>query len=190
MRANPSTQVVMAKLSIIIAPDPRLNVTAGAVDSVDETVRTLIDDLLETMYAAPGVGLAAPQVGVAKRVIVVDCAERDAPRAPLAMVNPELLWTSNEVIVAQEGCLSLPDQFADVERSHAIRARYLDRDNETRELEAEGLLATCVQHEMDHLDGVLFVDRISRLKRGMILRKLVKTRKLDAAESAETAPVL
>ncbi len=180
----------MAKLPIIIAPDPRLNVPAGAVDSVDETVRTLIDDLLETMYAAPGVGLAAPQVGVAKRVIVVDCAGRDAPRAPLAMVNPELLWTSDDVVVAREGCLSLPDQFADVERSHAIRARYLDRDNEIRELEAEGLLATCVQHEMDHLDGVLFVDHISRLKRGMILRKLVKTRKLDAAESAETAPVL
>ena len=119
----------MAKLSIIIAPDPRLAVTAGVVDSVDDTVRTLIDDMLETMYAAPGVGLAAPQVGVAKRVIVVDSAERDAPPAPLAMVNPELLWTSDEVIVAREGCLSLPDQFADVERPHAIRARYLDRDN-------------------------------------------------------------
>ncbi len=178
----------MAKLPIIIAPDPRLAVTAGAVDSVDETIRTLIDDMLETMYAAPGVGLAAPQVGVAKRVIVVDCVGSEAPRAPLAMVNPELLWTSDEVIVAQEGCLSLPDQFADVERSRAIRVRYLDRDNELRELEAEGLLATCVQHEMDHLDGVLFVDHISRLKRNIILRRLVKTRKLNAAEGSETAP--
>ena len=180
----------MALLPIIIAPDPRLKVTCAPVATVDAEVRRLMEDMLETMYAAPGIGLAAPQLGVAKRVIVVACGGTEGPRAPVCLANPELEWTSDDRITAEEGCLSLPDQFAEVERSAAIRVRYLDRDNEIRTLEAAGLRATCIQHEMDHLDGILFVDYISRLKRGMILRKLSKTYKLKATGAHEGAPVL
>jgi len=139
--------------------------------------------MLETMYAAPGIGLAAPQVGVAKRVIVVDVARDGAKARPLAIANPELLWVSDELTLQNEGCLSLPEHYADVERPRRIRLRYLDRDDEIREIEAEGMLATCIQHEMDHLDGVLFVDHISALKRNIILRKLTKTKKLKAADA-------
>ena len=173
----------MALLPIIVAPDPRLKVKAKRVARVDAETRRLMDDMLQTMYAAPGVGLAAPQVGVAKRVIVVDTARQGEKPNPLAIANPELLWLSDELIQQNEGCLSLPEHYADVERPRRIRLRYLDRDNEIRELEAEGLLSTCIQHEMDHLDGVLFVDHISALKRNIILRKLVKSKKLKAADA-------
>jgi peptide deformylase len=167
----------MAKLDIIIAPDPRLKVKCKPVAKVDAPVRKLMDDMLETMYAAPGVGLAAPQVGVAKRVIVVDVAREGEPPQPYRMANPELVWVSEEDAVYNEGCLSLPEHYADVARPAKIRVRYLDHENEIRELEANGLLATCIQHEMDHLDGILFVDHISALKRNMILRKLLKAKK-------------
>jgi peptide deformylase len=167
----------MALLKVITAPDPRLKVKARPVAKVDAEVRKLMDDMLETMYAAPGIGLAAPQVGVARRVMVLDIAREGEPPQPLRMANPELTWTSAEEASYNEGCLSLPDQFADVVRPAAIRVRYLDHENEIRELAAEGLLATCIQHEMDHLEGVLFVDHISALKRSMILRKLSKARK-------------
>ena len=138
-----------------------------------------MDDMLETMYAAPGIGLAAPQVGELKRIIVVDIAREDEEPAPLAMANPELLWVSDEDAAYDEGCLSLPEHYAEVVRPASIRLRYLDRENEIRELEADGLLATCIQHEIDHLDGVLFVDHISALKRNMILRKLLKLKKSE-----------
>ncbi len=134
-------------------------------------------DMQETMYQAPGIGLAAPQVGVALRVIVLDCAREGEKPQPLKIANPEILWRSDKVITIQEGCLSLPEHYADVERPAAIKLRYLDEENEIRELDAEGLLATCIQHEMDHLEGVLFVDHISSLKRSIILRKLAKAKR-------------
>jgi len=170
----------MAKLDIIIAPDPRLKLKCKPVAKVDAKVARLMDDMLETMYAAPGIGLAAPQVGVTQRVIVLDVAREDEKPAPIRMANPELVWVSDEDVTYNEGCLSLPEHYADVARPKAIRVRYLDHQNEIRELAAEGLLATCIQHEMDHLDGVLFVDHITALKRNIILRKLLKAKKTGA----------
>lgn len=169
----------MALLTVLTAPDPRLKVKAKPVAKVDKDVRKLMDDMLETMYAAPGIGLAAPQVGVAKRVIVVDVATKDEPPAPLRMANPEIIWKSEEEVSYEEGCLSVPEHYADVTRPAKIRVRYLDHENEIREVDAEGILATCIQHEMDHLNGVLFIDKISALKRGMILRKLAKAKKAE-----------
>lgn len=170
----------MALLPILVAPDPRLKLRAKPVLAVDDEIRRLMADLLETMYAAPGIGLAAPQVGVAQRVIVVDCAREDEPPQPLKLANPELLWQSDEMMTVNEGCLSLPEHYADVDRPAEIRVRYLDEQNEIRELHARGLLATCIQHEMDHLEGVLFVDHISALKRSIILRKLTKLKRQKA----------
>ena len=167
----------MALLPIITAPDPRLKIKARPVAAVDTTVRRLMDDMLETMYHAIGIGLAAPQVGVAQRVLVIDCARDGEKPQPMRIANPEILWSSPTLMVANEGCLSLPEHYAEVQRPEAIRLRYLDHENEIREIEATGLLATCLQHEIDHLDGVLFVDHISTLKRGMILRKLAKTKR-------------
>jgi peptide deformylase len=169
----------MARLPILVAPDPRLKLRAAKVARVDTGIRRLMDDMLETMYVAPGIGLAAPQVGVASRVIVVDIAKDEAPKAPLMMANPELLWVSDEDATYEEGCLSVPEHYADVTRPARIRVRYLDRDNEIRELETEDLLATVIQHEMDHLDGILFIDHLTSLKRNMILRKLLKARKAE-----------
>ena len=174
----------MAQLPIIIAPDPRLKEKARPVVKVDAAVRRLMDDLLETMHAANGVGLAAPQVGVLKRVIVVDTARQGEPPLRLRMANPEIVWASEEIVLRDEGCLSFPEQFAEVRRPARVRVRYLDHENEIRELEAEGLLAVCVQHEMDHLDGVLLVDRVSGLKRNMILRKLAKAKRLAETSTA------
>jgi peptide deformylase len=172
----------MALLPIITAPDPRLKAKAKPVAVVDDQVRRLMDDMLETMYAAPGIGLAAPQVGKLLRIIVIDTArDGDLPR-PLKIANPEILWRSSELATYSEGCLSLPEHYADVERPAKIKLRYLDYQNEIREMDVEGLLATCIQHEMDHLEGVLFVDHISSLKRGIILRKLAKTKRQKAAE--------
>lgn len=167
----------MAKLDIVIAPDPRLKRRCAPVGGVDGEVRRLMDDMLETMYDAPGIGLAAPQVGVLRRVIVVDAAREDEEPQPYCMADPELLWISEELQTQEEGCLSLPDYYADVTRPRAVRVRYIDHDNEVRELETEGLLATCIQHEIDHLNGILFVDHLSALKRSMILRKLAKAKK-------------
>ena len=139
-----------------------------------------MDDMLETMYVAPGVGLAAPQVSVHKRVIVVDTSRGDTDRSPIQMADPELIESSDNLAVYDEGCLSFPDQYAEVERPAKVRVRYLDYDNEVQEIEAEGLLSTCIQHEMDHLDGKLFVDHISMLKRNIILRKMSKLKKTGA----------
>jgi peptide deformylase len=174
----------MALLPIITAPDSRLKTVASRVDAVDDDIRRLMDDMLETMYAAPGVGLAAPQVGISKRVIVVDVARTgDAPE-PMQMANPEIIEASSERSTVEEGCLSLPEHFAEVKRPERVRIRYLDRENEIRERDMDGFLATCIQHEMDHLDGILFVDHISGLKRGMILRKLTKLKKQDVKAGA------
>jgi peptide deformylase len=167
----------MALLPIITAPDPRLKIKAKPVAMVDAKVRRLMDDMLETMYHSIGIGLAAPQVGAAQRVLVVDVAREGEPPQPMRIANPEILWHSDETMLNNEGCLSLPEHYADVARPAAIRLRYLDHENEIREIDAKGLLATCLQHEIDHLDGVLFVDHISALKRGMILRKLAKSKR-------------
>lgn len=167
----------MAVLPIIVAPDPRLKAKAKAVEKVDAEIVKLMNDMLETMHAANGIGLAAPQVGVLKRVLVMDIAREGEPPEPICMANPEIVWASEEEEPREEGCLSLPEQFAEVTRPVRVRVRYLDRQNEIRELEADGLLGVCVQHEMDHLEGTLFVDHISALKRNMILRKLQKSRR-------------
>lgn len=166
----------MAKLKIYEYPDPVLKQKAAPVEKVDDGLRRLLDDMLETMYAAAGVGLAAPQVGVLKRVIVIDThdeEEGEAPR-PLFLVNPEIVARSEEKICHEEGCLSVPDQHAEVMRFAEVRVRYLDYHGEAREVAADGLLAIALQHEIDHLDGILYIDRISRLKRQMLLKKLQK----------------
>ena len=170
----------MALLPIIVAPDPRLKIVSRPVDKVDADTTRLMDDMLETMYDAPGIGLAAPQVGVTKRVIVVDIARKDKGEEPnpLKMANPELIATSDDLKSWDEGCLSLPEHYAEVVRPSRVAVRYLDENNKRREIEADGVLAVCLQHEMDHLDGILFVDHVSALKRGMILRKLRKAKKL------------
>ena len=167
----------MSILPIITAPDPRLKLKAKPVKAVDDQIRRLMDDMLETMYLAPGIGLAAPQVGVLKRVLVLDVVGEGEKPAPLKMANPEILWRSEELATYSEGCLSLPEHYADVSRPAEIKVRYLDGENEIRELHAKGLLATVIQHEMDHLEGTLFVDHISSLKRGIILRKLAKAKR-------------
>lgn len=164
----------MAVREIVIAPDPVLKTVCDPVEAVDEEIRTLMDDMLETMYKAPGIGLAACQIGVTKRVIVVDVSDDKEEPRPYCMANPEILWASDEKSVYQEGCLSLPEQYAEVERPVAIKVAYLDENGERQELETDGLLATCIQHEIDHLNGVLFVDHLSKLKRGMIMKKLRK----------------
>jgi peptide deformylase len=167
----------MALLPILVAPDPRLKLKAASVAQVDDDTRTLMADMLDSMYAAPGIGLAAPQVGVNRRIIVLDVAKDEANPQPLCMANPELVWVSDEDTLHEEGCLSVPEHYADVVRPARIRVRYLDRQNDIRQLEADGLLARVIQHEMDHLDGVLFIDHLSSLKRNMILRKLLKAKK-------------
>lgn len=173
----------MAQLPIIVAPDPRLNQPCVAVAKVDADLVRLMDDMLETMYAAPGIGLAAPQVGVLKRIVVIDVSKDPDHPKPMQLVNPEIVWASEDLADYEEGCLSLPDHYSQVTRPARVRVRYMDRNGETQEIEADGLLAVCLQHEMDHLDGVLFVDHISKLKRNVILRKLQKSKKLAMADA-------
>ena len=172
----------MALLDIIVAPDPRLKRKCEAVAKVDSATAKLMADMLETMYEAPGVGLAAPQVGVAKRIIVVDAAREGQPKRPLKMANPEIIWSSEEKKLHEEGCLSLPEEYEDVERPDRIKVRYIDETGAAQEVEADGLLSVVIQHEMDHLEGVLFVDHISRLKRDIILRRLTKQKKMQKAD--------
>ena len=178
----------MALKTILTAPDPRLKKKSKPVASVDAEVRQLMDDMLETMYAAPGIGLAAPQVGELRRVIVLDIDREDVKTGPLFMANPEVIEASDEDATYEEGCLSLPEHYSDVVRPAKVKVRYLDRDGKQQEMACEGLLSTCVQHEIDHLDGILFVDHISALKRNMILRKLLKTRKEKERDEAEGKP--
>jgi peptide deformylase len=167
----------MTLRTVLVAPDPRLKEKSNPVARVDKALRALMDDMLETMYAAKGVGLAAIQVGVPKRVIVMDLAKDGGPQAPRFFVNPKILWRSEELARCEEGCLSVPEFYEEVERPARIRARYLDYDGTEREIEADGLLALCLQHEIDHLEGILFIDRISKLKRDIILRKLDKEKR-------------
>ncbi len=171
----------MPKLPILIAPDPRLKKPAAPVTEFDDGLRRLLDDMLETMYAAPGIGLAGPQVGVSRRVVVIDIAGREEPPAPMRLVNPEIIWKGAETRLHEEGCLSLPEQYAEVRRPAEIRFRYQDETGAEHEIHADGLLATCVQHEIDHLDGILFVDHLSPLRRGMIMKKVAKWKRENAA---------
>jgi peptide deformylase len=170
----------MTVLKLYTYPDPVLKKKAEKVQKVDDSVRQLLDDMLETMYADAGVGLAAPQVGVSKRIVVIDVNQEDDEDGelvngePLFMVNPEIVWRSDEKVCGEEGCLSVPKQRAEVERHAQVRVRYLDYDGNEQEILGDGLLSVCLQHELDHLDGILYIDRISRLKRQMIIKKLQK----------------
>ena len=175
----------MALLPILTAPDPRLKKKSLPVETVDDEVRRLMDDMLETMHAAPGIGLAAPQVGALQRVIVLDIDREDVKTGPLFMANPEIIEASDEDATYEEGCLSVPEHYSDVARPARVRVRYVDRAGAAQEIDCEGLLATCVQHEIDHLDGILFIDHISSLKRNMILRKLLKARKEKERDDLE-----
>jgi len=179
----------MAILPIVEVPDPRLRQISKPVERVDDDLRRLIDDMFETMYAAPGIGLAAIQVGVPKRVLVIDLQEPEEEggepvRDPRVFINPEILETSDHEVPYNEGCLSVPEMYAEVDRPDRIRARWLDRDGTQREDEISGLLAVCLQHEMDHLNGVLFIDHLSRLKREMLLKKLAKLRRDQGKRAA------
>ncbi len=170
----------MAIRPIITAPDPRLRQVSKPVEKVDDALRTLMDDMLETMYDAPGIGLAAIQIGEPVRVIVMDLAKEDEEPQPRYFANPEILDPSEDLSVYEEGCLSVPEYYDEVERPARCRVKYLDYHGEPQILETEGLLATCIQHEMDHLEGVLFIDHLSRLKRDRVLRKLKKEQRLAA----------
>ena len=167
----------MALRDILVVPDPVLKQVSAPVAAVDDELRALMDDMLETMYAAPGIGLAAIQIGVAKRVIVMDISRQDEPPAPRYFVNPEILWASEETLPYEEGCLSVPEIYDEVERPAQVKLRYLNYQGETIEEDAEGLFAVCIQHEMDHLDGVLFIDHLSRLKREQAVKKVKKQAK-------------
>jgi peptide deformylase len=162
---------------ILTAPDPRLKAVSEPVAEVDDEMKKLADDLLETMYAADGIGLAAVQVGVPKRMLVMDIAQAQGKREPMVFINPKIVWASEENVTTEEGCLSVPEIWDDVERPAKIRAEYQDRDGNAQTLEADGLLACCLQHEMDHLDGVLFLDHLSKLKRSIALRKSAKLKR-------------
>jgi peptide deformylase len=166
---------------ILTAPDPRLQAVSLDVETVNGEIRALVDDMAESMYAADGIGLAAVQIGVPKRVIVIDLDQKEGKKNPRAFINPKIIWASEEKAVFEEGCLSVPEIWDDVERPARIKCEYLDRDGKKQMLEAEGMLATCLQHEMDHLNGVLFIDHLSRLKRSMAIKKLAKAKKLKAA---------
>ncbi|WP_417670997.1 peptide deformylase [Roseibium sp.] len=167
----------MTKRDIIIIPDPVLREVCEPIATVDNEIRALADDMLETMYAAPGIGLAASQIGVLKRIFVLDVAKEDAPKDPMVFINPEVVWESEDKSVYQEGCLSIPEYYEDVERPALVRVKFLDRDGEEQEIEAGGLLSTCIQHELDHLNGKLFIDYLSKLKRDRVMKKFTKVAK-------------
>src|ERR1700739_3945245 len=167
----------MALRDIIILPDKRLRDVSEPIQKIDAELRRLVDDMFETMYEAPGIGLAAIQVGVPERVITMDLAKKEEPRAPQVFVNPQIVWQSDEKAVYEEGCLSIPEFYEEVERPAQVRVRFTDLDGKVHEEDADGLFATCIQHEIDHLNGVLFVDYLSKLKRDRVLKKFAKAAK-------------
>jgi peptide deformylase len=173
----------MATRTILILPDPRLRLVSKPVGKVDATIRKLVEDMFETMYGAPGIGLAAVQVGVPKRVVTMDLAKKDEPRNAKVYINPEILWASEERSTYEEGCLSIPEYYEEVERPAQVKVRYTDLDGNAQEVEANGLLATCLQHEVDHLNGVLFIDHISKLKRSRVIKKFAKAAKRESEEA-------
>ena len=174
----------MALRPILTIPDPHLRMKCAPVAAVDDAVRALMDDMLETMYDAPGIGLAASQIGVLQQVLVLDVAKREdesASAKPMCFANPEIVWASEELSTYEEGCLSISEFFEAVERPAKVRVKFFDRDGKACEIEADGLLATCLQHEIDHLNGVLFIDHISRLKRDRIVKKFTKVARRETA---------
>ena len=178
----------MALLPILTLPDPRLRQISSPVERVDAGILRLLDDMLETMYDAPGVGLAAIQVGHAKRMVTIDTTKKEEKsRAPLFLINPEVIWASEELSTYNEGCLSVPEYFEDVQRPARVRVRHLDRQGATQEFDADGLLATVVQHELEHLEGGLFIDHLSRLKRERVVKRFTKAAKHEA-RAAERQP--
>jgi len=172
----------MSIRNIIIEPDPILRKKSTTLETVDDSIRKILDDMLQTMYNAPGIGLAAVQIGILKRLIVIDVSKKEEEKKPLFLINPEITYQSEETSIFEEGCLSLPGHFAEIERPAKCKINYIDYHGKKAELEAEGLLSTCVQHEIDHLNGILFIDYLSKLKKDMIIKKLVKQKKeLDKA---------
>ena len=167
----------MSKRNIIIEPDTILRKKSEALDNVDNELRGLMDDMLETMYAAPGIGLAAVQVGILKRLIVIDISKEKEKKDPLFLINPKIVSKSTNTSIYEEGCLSLPGYFAEIERPAECQIEYINYDGKKKEMKANGLLATCIQHEVDHLNGILFIDYLSKLKKDMIIKKLVKHKK-------------
>lgn len=171
---------------ILIHPDPRLKTICKPVDDIDSVLRALADDMLETMYDAPGIGLAAPQIGILRRLFVMDCA-RDEPPEPIVMINPKILWASEDLVVQEEGCLSIPDQYGEVERASAIHVSWTNPEGEQNERGFDGIRAICIQHEIDHLDGKLFIDYLGPLKRQMITRKMQKLKRERARHHRQDA---
>ena len=167
----------MTLRQILIEPNKVLREKSLPVETVDEDLRKLMDDMLETMYAAPGIGLAAIQVGIPKRVIVMDIAQKEGPKKPMFFINPEIINKSENNLTYEEGCLSVPGQFAEIDRPEKCYVKYLDYQGQPQEIKAEGMLATCIQHEIDHLEGILFIDYLSKLKKSMIVKKLSKQKK-------------
>ena len=167
----------MSKRSIIIEPDPILRRESSPIEQVDDELRNLLDEMLKTMYSASGIGLAAVQIGILKRLIVIDISKEDQSKNPIFLVNPEITFKSKNTSVYEEGCLSLPGHFAEIERPAECKVNYIDYNGQKKELQANGLLATCIQHEIDHLNGILFVDYLSKLKKDMIIKKLIKQKK-------------
>jgi peptide deformylase len=167
----------MSKREIVIEPDPILRKKSESLEKVDDELRSLLDDMLETMYSAPGIGLAAVQVGILKRLIVIDISKEKDKKNPLFLINPEIISRSKNTSIHEEGCLSLPGHFAEIERPAECHIKYIDYNGKEKEIEANGLLSTCIQHEVDHLNGTLFIDYLSKLKKDMILKKLVKHKK-------------
>lgn len=164
--------------SIITIPDPVLREVCAPIKAVDSDIRALADDMLDTMYDAPGIGLAASQIGILKRLFVLDVAKEGDDKAPMVFINPEIVWSSDDLSIYQEGCLSIPDYYEDVERPASVRVQFQNRDGDDQELTADGLLATCIQHELDHLNGTLFIDYISKLKRDRVIKKFTKQAKM------------
>ena len=167
----------MSQKNIVIEPDPILRKKSERLEKVDDEIKKLLDDMLETMYAAPGIGLAAVQVGILKRLIVIDISKENEKKNPIFLVNPVIISRSSDTSVYEEGCLSLPGHFAEIERPAECKVEYIDYDGKKKEIKAKGLLSTCIQHEVDHLNGVLFIDYLSKLKKDMIVKKLIKHKK-------------
>ena len=170
----------MAARDILILPDKRLRLVSKPVAKIDAATRKLVDEMFETMYDAPGIGLAAIQIGEPRRIVTMDLAKKDEPKEPQVFINPEVIGESGEKNIHEEGCLSIPEYYEEVERPASVKVRYLDLDGKQHEIEAEGLLATCIQHEIDHLNGVLFIDHISKLKRDRVIKKFAKAAKREA----------
>ncbi|MSO67470.1 MAG: peptide deformylase [Pseudolabrys sp.] len=176
----------MAIRDILILPDKRLRVKSEQVAAIDKRLSALVEDMFETMYAAPGIGLAAIQIGVPQRVVIMDVAKKDDPPQPQVFINAEVIWVSDEKATYEEGCLSIPEYYEEVERPQAVKVKYLDLDGKPQEIEANGLLATCLQHEIDHTNGVLFIDYISKLKRTMVMKKFKKVAKKSEGDKTES----